>query len=586
MAKSAFTAVLSVIDRVSAPLKKLERQLRPFKRAFKDIGDASAGLQSSLRGIAGPLAIVFGAAGLGSIGAIGTKIVGTSAQFEKFQTVLETIEGSSEKAKASMDWVADFAAKTPYELNGVTDAFVKLKAYGIDPQTGALRSAGDAAAAMGKPLEQAVEALADAMTGENERLKEFGITTEKAGDDIVYRWQQNGKAMVATAKKNSRDQIQSVIQGIWNSRYGGAMDKLSGTWDGMWSNLQDTLTKFYKMIGDAGIFEELKGELGGVLETLDQMASDGSLQAFAQAISDELVSAFRELKSWVMAVDWKAFWLDLKAFAGGVASVVSALGGLKGIAIIIAAVMGVQVLASIVGLTTGLITLAAAAGPALIAIATGFKALLLATGPIGMAIALIAYTAYVLYEHWDSVGPWFAQLWESITTVLRGAYEVIAGILTGDFGRAFDGFMSIGQGMYQWFATMLEGLVGAFNWALGAIQPILDVIGNGISQIGGFIGSAGDLFSGDDDGDAPAVAPASGGGGSPSLVSARSNKASGQPVVPPRGAFGAANRQSLNGELVVRFENTPPGTRVESGKTNQPGMALEADVGYRSLAMP
>jgi hypothetical protein len=296
-----------------------------------------------------------------------------------------------------------------------------------------------------------------------------------------------------------------------------------------------------------------------VLQTLDQMATDGSLQAFAQAISDELVSAFRELKSWVMAVDWKAFWLDLKAFAGGVASVVSALGGLKGIAIIIVTVMGVQVLASIVWLTTGLITLAAAAGPALIAMATGFKALLLATGPIGLAIALIAYTAYVLYEHWDSVGPWFAQLWESITTVLRGAYEVIAGILTGDFGRAFDGFMSIGQGMYQWFATMLEGLVGVFNWALGAIQPILDVIGNGISQIGGFIGSAGDLFSGD--GDAPAV-------------------------VPSRGALGAGNRQNLNGEMVVRFENTPPGTRVEAGRTNQPGMALEADVGYRSLAMP
>lgn len=559
MAKSAFTAVLSVIDRVSAPLKKLERQLRPFKRAFKDIGDASAGLQSSLRGIAGPLAIVFGAAGLGSIGAIGTQIVGTSAQFEKFRTVLETIEGSSAKAKASMDWVATFAAKTPYELNGVTDAFVKLKAYGIDPQAGALRSAGDAAAAMGKPLEQAVEALADAMTGENERLKEFGITTEKTGDNIVYRWQQNGKAMVATAKKNSRDQIQAVIQGIWNSRYGGAMDKLSSTWDGMWSNLQDILTKFYKMIGDAGIFNELKGELAGVLSTLDQMAADGSLQAFAQTISDELVSAFRELKSWVMAVDWKAFWLDLKAFAGGVATVVSALGGLKGIAIIIATVMGVQVLASIVGLTTGLITLAAAAGPALIAIATGFKALLLATGPIGMAIALIAYTAYVLYENWDSVVPWFAQLWESITTVLRGAYEVIAGILTGDFGRAFDGFMSIGQGMYQWFATMLEGLVGVFNWALGAIQPTLDVIGKGISQVGGFIGSAGDLFSGD--GEAPAV-------------------------VTPRGAIAGNSRQNLNGEMVVRFENTPPGTRVEAGRTNQPGMALEAEVGYRSLAMP
>jgi len=113
--------------------------------------------------------------------------------------------------------------------------------------------------------------------------------------------------------------------------------------------------------------------------------------------------------------------------------------------------------------------------------------------------------------------------------------------------------------MYQWFATMLEGLVGVFNWALAAIQPILDVVGNGISQIGGFLGSAGGLFGGD---------------GEPAAVA------------PPRGAIASNNRQNLNGEMVVRFENTPPGTRVESGKTNQPGVAMEADVGYRSLAMP
>ena len=301
MAKASYTAVLSVIDRVTAPLKKLERQLRPFKRAMSDIGNASAGLQSALTGVIAPLGAIFGAAGLGSIGAIGSKVIGTSAEFERFQTVLETLEGSSEKAKASMDWVANFAAKTPYELNGVTDAFVKLKAYGIDPQAGALAAAGDAAAAMGKPLEQAVEAMADAMTGENERLKEFGIKAEVAGNDIVYRWQENGKAMVATAKKNSREQIQATIEGIWNGRYGGAMDKLSGTWDGMWSNLQDTFTKVFKMIGDAGIFDVLKGELKGVLDALAAMEADGSLKAFAQTVSDELVSAFRELKSWVMA---------------------------------------------------------------------------------------------------------------------------------------------------------------------------------------------------------------------------------------------------------------------------------------------
>ncbi|MDG4813775.1 hypothetical protein P8629_12270, partial [Hydrogenovibrio sp. 3SP14C1] len=85
---------------------------------------------------------------------------------------LETIEGSQEKAKASLDWIAGFAKKTPYDLAQVTESFVKLKAYGIDPiADDALRILGDTGSAMGKSLDQAVEAFADAATGEFERLK-------------------------------------------------------------------------------------------------------------------------------------------------------------------------------------------------------------------------------------------------------------------------------------------------------------------------------------------------------------------------------------------------------------------------------
>jgi len=65
---------------------------------------------------------------------------------------------------------------TPYPTE-VTDAFVKLKAYGIDPQAGALLAAGNAASAMGKGLNQAVEAIADAQTelaeGSNPQAKEL-----------------------------------------------------------------------------------------------------------------------------------------------------------------------------------------------------------------------------------------------------------------------------------------------------------------------------------------------------------------------------------------------------------------------------
>lgn len=529
MAKASYTAVLSVIDRVTAPLKKLERQLRPFKRAMSDIGSASAGLQSTLSSVVAPLGAIFGAAGLGGIGAIGAKVIGTSAEFEKFQTVLETLEGSSAKAKASMDWVANFAAKTPYELNGVTDAFVKLKAYGIDPQAGALKSAGDAAAAMGKPLEQAVEALADAMTGENERLKEFGITAETAGDEIVYRWQENGKAMVATAKKNSRDQIQATIEGIWNGRYGGAMDKLSGTWDGMWSNLQDTFTKVFKMIGDAGIFDVLKGELKGVLDALSAMEADGSLKAFAQTVSDELVGAFRELKSWVMAVDWKSVWGDVKAFAGGIGSVIDALGGLKGVAIAVAAVFSINVLASLATL------------------ASGFLSLAVAMGPVGWGIAAIAAGAALIYANWDGIVKYFTDKFDAVLAAFDEGFLQGMFRLWQEFNpvtlimEAFDGLVN------YLFGIDLGKIIGDQVRKATELMPDWMIEGLGMSV---------------DQGE-----------GAPAAVT-------------PKGALAGANKQNLSGEMVVRFENTPPGVKVEAGTTNQPGVAMEADVGYRSMAMP
>lgn len=43
------------------------------------------------------------------------------------------------------------------------------------------------------------------------------------------------------------------------------------------------------------------------------------------------------------------------------------------------------------------------------------------------------------------------------------------------------------------------------------------------------------------------------------------------------------NQTKLNGEMTVKFENAPPGTRVDVGKTNQSGVFMNADVGYRRM---
>lgn len=51
------------------------------------------------------------------------------------------------------------------------------------------------------------------------------------------------------------------------------------------------------------------------------------------------------------------------------------------------------------------------------------------------------------------------------------------------------------------------------------------------------------------------------------------------------GALGLAGPQQLRGDMTVRFENAPPGMRVAPGKTNQSGVSMNPDVGYRSFAL-
>ncbi|MDQ7061559.1 MAG: tape measure protein [Sulfurimonas sp.] len=76
--------------------------------------------------------------------------VRTAASFEKFNATLKTIEGSAYKAEQSMKWIEDFASVTPFNIEKVTSSFISLRAYGLDPTEGLLRTLGDTGAAMVK----------------------------------------------------------------------------------------------------------------------------------------------------------------------------------------------------------------------------------------------------------------------------------------------------------------------------------------------------------------------------------------------------------------------------------------------------
>jgi len=111
--------------------------------------------------------------------ALGGAALKTAGDFEKLETSLRTsFNGNAEAARKAFKVITDFAAKTPFQVSQVADAFIKLKNLGLDPSEKALTAYGNTASAMGKSLNQMIEAVADASTGEFERLKEFGTSCE------------------------------------------------------------------------------------------------------------------------------------------------------------------------------------------------------------------------------------------------------------------------------------------------------------------------------------------------------------------------------------------------------------------------
>lgn len=304
-----------------------EENIKAFN---KRMDEAAKKAEAFGKKIGTAFAIVGGAVAFG-VGYLGKTALGVTAQFESYLATLETIEGSGEKAKKAFDWITDFAKTTPFEVDELTRAFVKLRSYGLDPMDGSMSIMGDTASAMGKSLDQVVEAVADAATMQFERLKELGIKASQAGDQVTFSWTENGKAMEKSVKKTG-EEVTKFLYDIWGRKFNGAMIRQSKTWNGMMSNMSDTWTMFQYKIGQGGFFDAVKGKLGDVMDLLDKWEDEGKIDAIANAISSVFTTAADAIGAFVqqiaghvefLAKNWDTLSGYLKTFGGMLAYVLA-----------------------------------------------------------------------------------------------------------------------------------------------------------------------------------------------------------------------------------------------------------------------
>ena len=223
---NTYELIVKTVDQSSRSLRNIDSSLQKVGRTAKAVGVALAGIAT---------------------GRIASGIVNQYREFERYRTVLTTFLGSSEKANAELARLQQLANSLPQDLKDVTQAFTILQRNGIDTSNESLKAFSNIATANAKSFSQLGEAVADALTGEFERLKEFGIKVSRENDQFVARI---GDQQVAVSKSTTDLVRQLQRLGEEGGRFGGAAAANADTLDQSFSNLNGALFETAVTIGE------------------------------------------------------------------------------------------------------------------------------------------------------------------------------------------------------------------------------------------------------------------------------------------------------------------------------------------------
>lgn len=210
---------------------------------------------------------------------VGMKSYETRKEYARFEATLRNATGSSEEAAKAMKMLQQLAKDTPASVSEWTESYIKLVNRGIKPTTDELTAMGDIAMSQGKDIDQFIEALLDAMTGENERLKEFGITASKNGKTTAYTFRG-----VTTEVQNTDMAIKNYILSLGKLQgVQGSMATQMNELAGLESNIGDQMESIYNKIGKKlepaiksfmGTLGKIMGTISGYLDSANEKFED------------------------------------------------------------------------------------------------------------------------------------------------------------------------------------------------------------------------------------------------------------------------------------------------------------------------
>lgn len=232
---------------------------RDVKKAEKDL-DSLANTSRTVETNVNRMASAFSntlkgaVAGIG-FGVVAKDILDTNRQMEMLRTSLTSVTGSIESGKDAFKFIQDFATSTPFEIKDITQSFITLKNYGLEPNVKVMQAITDQASKLGastETLQRITINLGQAWSLNKLQGEEIRSLIEAGIPVWEMLAQVTGKSTAELQKMSekgeiTRDIIGKLIQKMGEMSSGSsarAMETLSGQISNLsdaWHQFEDTL---------------------------------------------------------------------------------------------------------------------------------------------------------------------------------------------------------------------------------------------------------------------------------------------------------------------------------------------------------
>tara|TARA_Y100001972_G_C7663475_1_gene334942 strand:+ start:50 stop:2512 length:2463 start_codon:yes stop_codon:yes gene_type:complete len=266
-------------SRATRDFKSLDKNTKQARKSTQNMRQSTERLRGSFDGMQGTLGslrnrlLVYSFA-LGGAAAITNKFVQAASGFEDVKTRLVGLTGSVSAANDAFDRFNAVAAKTPFQLQDVVNAGAQLEAFGLDAKA-TLRATTDLAAFMGTNAVEAASALGRAFAGGQgaaDILRERGILQ-------IIKDSEGIKDLTKLTLPEFRVALINAMADP-DGRISGSADRLSQTFSGAVSNMNDSLNRAAAEIGDI-----LLPALKSVVQLVDRFAQSVNKKEIAEFVT-------------------------------------------------------------------------------------------------------------------------------------------------------------------------------------------------------------------------------------------------------------------------------------------------------------